>query len=80
MVSVFGKQLHDQKHSHLKNFYVIVPPLTVNFVEHMINAKERMNKNNISGGAAFTDDGLAMGMLFLLQSDKIENAGPITMR
>lgn len=62
LVNVFGKQLHEDKHPHLKNFYVIVPPLTINYVEHMIAAKEKMNKN-IYSGAAFTDDGLAMGKI-----------------
>lgn len=60
-MTVCGKQFHEQKHSHLRNFFVIVPPLTINFVEHMIAAKEKMNKNVHNGGAAFTDDGLAMG-------------------
>ena len=60
LVNVFGKQLHEDKHPHLKNFYVIIPPLTVNFVEYMIGAKEKIAKNNFNG-AAFTDDGLSMG-------------------
>lgn len=34
---------------------------TVNFVEHSISCKEKLNKKNKSG-AAFTDDGFAMGM------------------
>ena len=62
LVNVFGKQLHEDKHPHLKNFYVIVPPLTINYVEYMIAAKEKINKN-IYSGAAFTDDGLAMGKI-----------------
>ena len=33
---------------------------TVNFVEHSISCKEKMNRKN-KVGAAFTDDGLAMG-------------------
>ena len=60
LVNVFGKQLHDEKHPHLKNFYLIIPPLTINYVDHMIAAKEKLNKNNYNG-AAFTDDGLVMG-------------------
>ena len=34
----------------------------MNFVEHMISSKEKLNKKN-KVGAAFTDDGFAMGLL-----------------
>ena len=33
---------------------------TVNYVEHSISCKEKMNRKN-KVGAAFTDDGFAMG-------------------
>ena len=33
---------------------------TINFVENIIISKEKMNKKN-KEGAAFTDDGFAMG-------------------
>lgn len=39
---------------------MIIPALSINFVEHLIGAKEKMLKNN-KDGAAFTDDGMAMG-------------------
>ena len=38
---------------------------TLNFVEHVINSKEKMNKKN-KVGAAFTDDGFAMGSFWVL--------------
>jgi len=66
LVNVFGKQLQEDKHPHLRNFYAIVPPLTVNYVEHMIAAKEKISKNNFNG-AAFTDDGLPMGVAYILR-------------
>ena len=49
LVRVFGKQFDDAKQSHLKKFYIIVPPLTVNYVEHIISAKEKMTKKNKDG-------------------------------
>ena len=33
---------------------------TMNYVEYMMNAKDKMNKKN-KQGAAFTDDGFAIG-------------------
>uniref|UniRef100_A0A8C3RNI0 WASH complex subunit 4 n=1 Tax=Chelydra serpentina TaxID=8475 RepID=A0A8C3RNI0_CHESE len=39
---------------------------TLNFVEHSISCKEKLNKKN-KGGAAFTDDGFAMGVAYILK-------------
>ena len=36
LVQVFSGKLNDDKHTHLKNFYLILPPLAVNYIEHII--------------------------------------------
>ncbi|KAK6627560.1 hypothetical protein RUM44_010038 [Polyplax serrata] len=66
LVEVFANDFRNPKKSHLQNFYIIVPPLTINFVEYMITAKDKMNRRNKSG-ATFTDDGFAMGVAFVLK-------------
>ncbi|MCJ8735992.1 hypothetical protein PDJAM_G00253750 [Pangasius djambal] len=66
LVGVFAPEFRSVKNMHLRNFYMIVPPLTVNFVEHSISCKEKLNKKNKSG-AAFTDDGFAMGVAYILK-------------
>uniref|UniRef100_A0A8C5N788 WASH complex subunit 4 n=1 Tax=Gouania willdenowi TaxID=441366 RepID=A0A8C5N788_GOUWI len=66
LVAVFAPEFRSIKNMHLRNFYMIVPPLTVNFVEHSISCKEKLNKKNKSG-AAFTDDGFAMGVAYILK-------------
>ncbi|XP_048863417.1 WASH complex subunit 4 isoform X1 [Brienomyrus brachyistius] len=66
LVDVFAPEFRSVKNMHLRNFYIIVPPLTVNFVEHSIGCKEKLNKKN-KGGAAFTDDGFAMGVAYILK-------------
>jgi len=59
LVGVFAPEFRNPKNMHLRNFYIIMPPLTLNFVEHIINSKEKLNKKN-KIGAPFTDDGFAM--------------------
>lgn len=52
--------LRHAENIHLQNFYMIVPPLTINFVEYILKAKEKITKKD-KVGALFTDDGFAMG-------------------
>ena len=66
LVTAFAKEFRDKKNSHLNNFYVMVPPLCLNFVEYMISAKDKISRKN-KIGAAFTDDGFAMGVAFILK-------------
>lgn len=59
LIDVFVQAMSSNNNSHLHNFYIIIPSLTLNFIEHAINAKEKMYKKN--KGAMFTDDGFAVG-------------------
>uniref|UniRef100_H2ZAQ0 WASH complex subunit 4 n=1 Tax=Ciona savignyi TaxID=51511 RepID=H2ZAQ0_CIOSA len=66
LVDVFAPEFRSSKNMHLRNFYAIIPPLTINFVEHTISCKEKMSKKN-KVGASFTDDGFAMGLAYILK-------------
>uniref|UniRef100_T1J3X6 WASH complex subunit 4 n=1 Tax=Strigamia maritima TaxID=126957 RepID=T1J3X6_STRMM len=66
LVDVFAAVFRDSKNMHLRNFYAIVPPLTLSHIEHLISCKEKMSKKN-KVGAAFTDDGFAMGIAYILK-------------
>eukprot|EP01136_Pigoraptor_vietnamica_P005657 Opistho-1_new@37581 len=66
LVDVFAPELRDPKNTHLRNFYVIIPPLTINYVESILAGKEKVGKKN-KAGATFTDDGFAMGVAYILK-------------
>jgi WASH complex subunit 7 len=65
-VQVFHNEFRSAQNSHLKNFYMIVPALTVSFVEHMLVQKEKIGKKGKSEGI-FTDDGFVIGIAYLLK-------------
>ncbi|XP_041350230.1 WASH complex subunit 4-like isoform X3 [Gigantopelta aegis] len=66
LVDVFAPEFRNPKNMHLRNFFVILPPLTINWIEHSISCKEKMSRKN-KVGAAFTDDGFAMGLAYILK-------------
>ena len=39
---VFATQMRDPKNKHLETFFILVPSLTINFVEHLLAAKDRL--------------------------------------
>lgn len=66
LVKVFVPVLRNKDNIHLKNFYIIIPPLTVNYIEYSLNFKEKLNKRNKSE-YSFTDDGFALGLAFIVE-------------
>lgn len=49
----------------MKTFYLIVPALTINYIENMMIGKEQINKK-LSLKAFINDDGLLLGVAYFL--------------
>ena len=65
LVDVFASAFRDSSNCHhLQQFYAIVPPLTLSFVDNAVSNKEKLFKKNKTG-AAFTDDGFAVGVAYI---------------
>jgi len=67
LVEVFAPTMRDSKNKHLRNFFVILPATTYNYVQHIIISKEKLVRKNKLEGATFTDDGFAMGVIYVLK-------------
>ena len=69
-----GKQ---ENTKHLKLFYLMVPPLTLSFVDHLNKGREKLSGKNKNVGSFISDDGFALGIAYLLkilgQCDKFTN-------
>jgi WASH complex subunit 7 len=58
---------HETENSeHLKLFYMIIPPVSLNFVQYSQQSKDKVNKKN-SKDAFISDDGFPLGIAYLLK-------------
>lgn len=56
----------DAECAHLKLFYIIIPPLTLNYIEYIKKGKERVYHKN-SKDAFISEDGFPLGVAYLLK-------------
>ena len=69
LVRAFQDVLLKQEHAYLKNFYMIIPALTINFIETLRISKDKMDKTLREGSrqvAYFSDDGFMVGLAYIL--------------
>lgn len=63
----FRPQLLSVTHRHLAHFYMLVPALSLSYVETMLLAKERLTQRGPEAlYSGFTDDGFPLGLAFML--------------
>ncbi|QDZ18172.1 subunit 7 of WASH complex [Chloropicon primus] len=67
LVSVFSKELCNERFSHLQDFHIIIPSVTLNAVESLLRGKEKLSKRGVDSEATFSDDGFALGLAYLLR-------------
>eukprot|EP01016_Furgasonia_blochmanni_P026262 TRINITY_DN2796_c0_g2_i7.p2 TRINITY_DN2796_c0_g2~~TRINITY_DN2796_c0_g2_i7.p2 ORF type:complete len:348 (-),score=114.55 TRINITY_DN2796_c0_g2_i7:2772-3815(-) len=64
--NMFDGKLNKSQNKHLEYFYLIIPALTLNYVETMLVVKDNLNKKN-SGEIYVSDDGFPLGLAYFLQ-------------
>jgi len=66
LVKNFEGVFDNSESNHLKLFYIIIPPLTLNYIEHVQKGKNKITKKN-NKDAFISDDGFPLGMAYLLK-------------
>lgn len=67
IVRNFDGMLEQENTKHLKLFYLMIPPLTLSYIEHIQKGKETLNSKNKNVGGFISDDGFPLGLAYLLK-------------
>lgn len=67
IIQNFDGMLEGEDTKHLKQFYMIIPPMTISYVEHLMKGKEVLNSKNKNVGGFISDDGFSLGIAYLLK-------------
>lgn len=61
-----GKFDKDERYLPLKNFYALVPPISLGHIDYVVRGRDKLRKPN-NAEAFISDDGFALGIVFLLR-------------
>ena len=64
----FQRDMNPANYSHMQNFAMSVPALSLNWLESLQRGKEMMHKKNLTSDVYFVDDGFALGITFVLSA------------
>ena len=67
IVQNFDGMLEGDDTKHLKLFYMMIPPLTLSYIDHLTKGKEKLNSKNKNIGGFISDDGFPLGLAYLLK-------------
>jgi WASH complex subunit 7 len=73
LISPFENVFSEQVAADIELFYYFLPSITINYVENLIVAKNKIYSKNIKD-AFFCDDGFILGFCYLLKVFKQENS------
>ena len=67
IVQNFDGITEQENTKHLKLFYLIIPPLTMSYVDFVKSGKEKIGSKNKNVGGFISDDGFPLGLAYLLK-------------
>jgi len=69
LVAAFAPEFRNVNNVHLRNFYMIIPPLTLSFVNYMLSTKDKVftTRKGQTPSYCFCDDGFATGVAYILK-------------
>jgi WASH complex subunit 7 len=67
IVKNFDGITEQENTKHLKLFYLMIPPLTLSYIDHIQKGKEKITSKMKNVGGFISDDGFALGLAYLLK-------------